>query len=215
MATAASAKKTKNAEAGASKSEVTRQRIVDAAAKMFALKGYAHTRLSDIAHEAQSHAGGIYYYFASREQLVEEVLGISTKRTIDAINIRLDALPENATTMDRIRAAVTGQIAEILSHNSYTAAFLKIYSQVPEEVKKRHRPILREFFEIWRRIIRTGQAAGEIRDDLDPAIMRLAIVGSIQWSVEWLQPETSSADVLGDQMAKLFFSGITSAGAEA
>jgi len=192
----------------ASKSEVTRQRIVDAAARVFAQRGYAHTRLTDIAAEAKSHAGGIYYYFSSREQLVQELLKTSTKRTIDAINARLEALPEGASTLDRLRAAVTAQITEVVAHDSYSAAFLKIYSQVPEEIKIEHRPVLREFFEIWRRIIRQGQAAGEIRTDIDPAVMRLAIVGSIQWSAEWADQNTSSPEKLAEQMAALFFGGL-------
>lgn len=207
MATTAPAKKKKTGDT-ASKSDLTRQRIVDAAARMFATNGYAHTRLSDIAREAQTHAGGIYYYFSSREQLVDEVLRVSTTRTIDAINARLAALPETATTEDQILAAVTGQISEILALDSYTAAYFKIYSQIPESTKKAHRPVLREFFDIWRRIIRTGQQAGDIRTDIDAAVLRLAIVGSIQWSVEWVDPKTSSAETLGKEMAKLFFSGM-------
>ncbi|TAL03194.1 MAG: TetR/AcrR family transcriptional regulator [Rhodospirillaceae bacterium] len=208
MARAASVSKSQSTENGTSKSDVTRQRILDAAAKVLAEKGYAHTRLSDIADEAESHAGGLYYYFASRKKLVEAILQIATRRTIEAINAQMNALPAKATTEDRIRAAVTGQIAEILSHDAYTTAFLKIYSQVPEDVKKRHRPVLREFFEVWREIIRKGQEAGEIRPDIDASVMRLSIIGSIQWSAEWVVSETSSAEALGEQMAKLFFSGI-------
>ncbi len=192
----------------ATKSDATRQRIVDAAAKIFAQKGYGHARLTDIATEAQSHAGGIYYYFASREELVEEVLRRSTERTIQAVNAQLNALPGSATSRDKVEAAIVGQMEEILSHDSYTAAFLKIFPQVPESVKKRHRPVLRQFFEIWRKIIHDGQAAGEIRSDIDPAVIRLSIVGSIQWSIEWADPKKSDAKTLGKAMANLHFCGL-------
>ncbi len=198
----------KTDEIDATKSEATRQRIVDAAAKIFAQKGYGHTRLTDIATEAQSHAGGIYYYFASREELVEEVLRRSTERTIQAVNAQLDALPAAATARDKVEAAIVGQMEEILAHDSYTAAFLKIYPQVPERVKKRHRPVLRQFFEIWRKLIHDGQEAGEIRSDIDAAVMRLSIVGSIQWSIEWAEPKKSDAKTLGSAMANLHFSGL-------
>ena len=37
-------------------------------------KGYAGTRLSDVAEYAEIQAPAIYYYFPSREDLIEEVM---------------------------------------------------------------------------------------------------------------------------------------------
>jgi len=65
----------------------------------------------------------------------------STERTIQAVNAQLNALSTAATSRDKVGAAIVGQMEEILYHDSYTAAFLKIYPQVPESVKKRHRPV--------------------------------------------------------------------------
>jgi TetR/AcrR family transcriptional regulator, cholesterol catabolism regulator len=191
------------------KSELTRQRILDSAAVVFAAKGYTHSRLTDIATEAGAHAGGIYYYFESRDALVQEVLRIATGKSITSINAALDALPKNATTEDRVRVATVAQIREILASDSYIGAFNKIYPQLPEKIKARHHPVLHEYFDIWRRIIKQGQADGEVRSDLDPGIMRLTIAGSIQWAAEWAHAEISSAESLGDQMAALFYAGIS------
>jgi TetR/AcrR family transcriptional regulator, cholesterol catabolism regulator len=52
-----------------SKSARTRSRILDAAAHVLSVKGYAGTRLSDVADYAELQAPAIYYYFASREDL--------------------------------------------------------------------------------------------------------------------------------------------------
>lgn len=209
MPAAAKKKIKKSATEASKKSDLTRQRILDAAAKIFAQRGYAHTRLADIAREANAHAGGIYYYFASREALVEEVLRISTERAIAAIRDGLSSLADDASTFDKLRIATITQLTGILAEDSYNVAFNKIYPQVPDTIRERHRAVLRDYFEIWRRIIRQGQAAGEVRPDLDAAVMRLAIVGSIQWAVEWAHPQTASAETLGNQMATLFFSGIS------
>lgn len=210
MPASATIKKSTKPLAEATKSELTRQRILDSAARVFAQRGYAHTRLTDVAREADSHAGGIYYYFASREALVEELLRISTQRSVSLIREALDSLGSDATTFDKLRTAICAQLAGILAEDSYDIAFNKIYPQVPESILLRHRKIMREYFEIWRGIIRQGQAAGEIRTDVDAAVMRLTIVGAIQWAVEWAKPQTASAEVLGNQIANLFFSGIRS-----
>src|SRR3981081_1345735 len=65
-----------------SKSARTRTRILDAAAHVLSVKGYAGTRLSDVAEYAEIQAPAIYYYFPSREDLIEEVMfsGIADMR---------------------------------------------------------------------------------------------------------------------------------------
>ena len=72
-------------EARTRKSEETRERLLDAAAKVFRDKGYAGARLADIAERAGMHTPGVYYYFPSKEDLVEEVLrvGVARARDID------------------------------------------------------------------------------------------------------------------------------------
>ena len=55
-----------------SKSARTRDRILDAAAHVLSRKGYAGTRLTDVADRAAIQAPAIYYYFPSRDDLIEE-----------------------------------------------------------------------------------------------------------------------------------------------
>ena len=62
------------AEETSSKSARTRERILDAAAHVLSRKGYAGTRLSDVADQAEIQAPAIYYYFPSRDDLIEEVM---------------------------------------------------------------------------------------------------------------------------------------------
>jgi AcrR family transcriptional regulator len=213
MATIAEARKSNvrsNKPKKESKSDLTRQRIIDAAAKIFAQKGYSGARLADIADEAQARAGGIYYYFASREELVEEVLARATRYTIRAVTERIEELPKDAPVIEQIRAAIRGQISAILAEEGYATAYIKIYSQVPDAIRTRHRRVLREFFDLWRRLISAGKASGELRDDIDPAVMRLVIIGSIQWSVEWANAGTAPPDRLADQITEIFLGGIRS-----
>lgn len=190
------------------KSELTRQRILDAAARVFAARGYAHTRLSDVAKEAQAHAGGIYYYFASREALVSEVLDICTMHSIEKLNEALAALPAGATAYERLLAAATSQLEGIMGDDQFNLAHNRIYAQVPEEVRLGHQPVLRQYFSIWRKIITEGQQKGELRKDLNPTVLRLTIVGSIQWAAEWARPSHGTATELAQEMMRSYFLGI-------
>ena len=57
-----------------SKSEKSRDSILEAAAKLFRRQGYSATTLRQIAAMAEIKAGSIYYYFDSKEAILEEVL---------------------------------------------------------------------------------------------------------------------------------------------
>ncbi|MCP3871339.1 MAG: TetR/AcrR family transcriptional regulator [Gammaproteobacteria bacterium] len=57
-----------------SKSERTRQRIIDAANQLFYRKGYNRTSFTDVVEEADVPRGNIYYYFKSKEEILKAVI---------------------------------------------------------------------------------------------------------------------------------------------
>ena len=48
--------------------------VLDAAKKLFAMKGYGATKIDDIAHEAGLSKGSIYRYFTSKEDIFEALI---------------------------------------------------------------------------------------------------------------------------------------------
>jgi len=58
-------------EPATARGEETRQRIIDAALRLFEEKGYAKTTMRAIAAEAGVSVGNAYYYFASKEHLIQ------------------------------------------------------------------------------------------------------------------------------------------------
>src|SRR5258706_5394285 len=71
------------AEAPLKKSDRTRSSILDAAARLFARRGYTDTNLSEIAAEAGMKAGSLHYHFESKEDLVYEVLRYCVAHSIE------------------------------------------------------------------------------------------------------------------------------------
>lgn len=47
----------------------TRTRILEAAARVFAEKGYHETRMDDIVAAADSSKGSLYFHFANKEEI--------------------------------------------------------------------------------------------------------------------------------------------------
>lgn len=190
------------------KSDLTRGRILDAAAETFRAKGYTAARLSDIADLAETQAGSLYYHFASKEQLAEEVLALGVKQVSEAVAAAIEALPERADFRTRLRAAVEAHLTSMLQHDAYSAANVRIINQVPEDVRERHLSHHRHYGAFWRRLLEQAQAAGEVRPGVDLTAIRMLILGALNWSVEWYRPGRLSAAEIADELVEMVLVGI-------
>jgi AcrR family transcriptional regulator len=113
------------------KSAKTRARLLDATASVLAERGFAGTRLSDIAERAHVQAPAIYYYYPSREDLVSAVLLAGAETMVGYLRERLEELPGDTTASARIATAVEAHLRHELELSHYTRAFIRNTSQVP------------------------------------------------------------------------------------
>lgn len=179
-----------------SKAAHTRARIRDAAAHVLSVKGYAGLRLIDVATVAEVQAPAIYYYYASRDELVEEVMwsGIADMR--EHVVQLLEELPAGTTPLERLLAAVEAHLRHELEISDYTTASIRNAGQVPSNIRKRQ--ILEEerYGEIWRKLINDVARSGELRPDLDLYLAQMLVLGALNWAVEWWDPRRGSLEAV-------------------
>lgn len=197
------------------KSEATRRKILDAAAKTFRKQGYAGTRLSDIADAAAMRAGSIYYHFESKEQLLDQVLEIGIRRVFDAVVREVEALPPDATHRQVLRTAIEAHLTMLLRHGDYTSANIRLFDQVPDDVHDRQVRLRAAYDDFWRKLLGAAQQAHEIRADTDLTMVRMFLLGALNWSLEWYRPGAKSIAAMADDVAALVFDGIGPAESEA
>jgi len=178
------------------KSARTRQRILDAAAHMLSRKGYAGTRLADVARQARIAAPAIYYYFASRDDLVEEVMWSGIARLREHVSGVLAALPPDAGPLDRIDAAVEAHLRYSLEVSDHTAASIRNAGQVPEGIAIRQTAEASVYGDIWRKLLQDADNASLLRPELDPMAARMMVMGALNWAAEWWNPRRGSIDVV-------------------
>jgi AcrR family transcriptional regulator len=175
-------------EAPLKKSELTRQSILDAAARMFRMHGYSGTRLSDIADEIGMKAGSLYYHFPSREALVEAVMDLGLQRTHAAVLDRLSMLPADAGHLARLQVAIETHLLSVLEQEDYTSASIKLIWQVPAGIRERQIADQRAYGALWRKLLEDARKGGAIRADVDLSVARMAIVGALNWAADWYKP---------------------------
>lgn len=198
------------AEKGA-KSARTRERILTATAEALNRNGYAGTLLTGIAEVAQLQTPAIYYYFSSREEVIEEVIQVGQRLTIDHVTQVLGALPERTSAIERIIAAVGAHLEIVLSRSQYASASIRNMTQLPDDMRARQTELRREYGAIWRVLFEQAAASGELDSDLDPRAARMLILGALNWTSEWWDPERGpAADVIAvaQQLVRTGLSGM-------
>ncbi len=196
------------------KAAAKRQRILDAAAKMFSANGYTGTRLTDIAKEAGTQAGSLYYHFASRDDLVREVLRVGQQHTSDFVVARVAALSDDATGLDRLREAMTAHLEAVLEIGDYTAATLRIMGQVPDEIRGPAQASQRTYGHWWKDLYAAAADEGVLRTDLNLDACRMLVLGSMNYSFAWYQPHRPrglNVRQLEEQIAAMFLDGLATA----
>ena len=197
-----------NGADGGPKSERTRQRILDAAARTFRDKGYSGTTLNDIAVAALLRAGSIYYHFDSKERLLEEVLDIGIARVSAAVRRALEALPPDTSPTERIRTGIEAHLRSLLYHGEYTSASFRIFGQAPRDVQNRVLSRRRAYADDWRELLQAAREAGETDPRRDLGLARMLLFGALNWSVEWYDPEKGTLDDFVCEAAETFLHGI-------
>ena len=62
-----------------------RERILDAAFHVFSRTGYRDAAVDDIAREAETSKGGIYFHFPTKESILMELMGSTADRLIEKV----------------------------------------------------------------------------------------------------------------------------------
>jgi AcrR family transcriptional regulator len=140
-----------------------RQRqILNIAAEVFARKGLAETRISDIAEAGGISQGLIYRYFASKEELFRALI----ERTLHASVIDLlQAVVEGPGTPWEKLSRITSQMWEGMQRRPAHAhvILLTLTSEaVPADLRALAQDHARKAQALFRRLIAEGQERGEI-----------------------------------------------------
>lgn len=158
-------------------SEQTRRQIVEAAAQLFARKGFYGTSIADLAQAVGLTKGALYHHFDNKEALffaVTEMVRDTWRQAVvrDVLQAkeapaRLAILFDNHTRLiaenETLCLVLSGLMMEM---DGVNPTFMTILQEIYAE--------LTLFVE---RIIQKGQAAGQVRSDLDARLVALNVVG--------------------------------------
>jgi AcrR family transcriptional regulator len=154
-----------------------RAHILEAATRVFANRGYHGARVSDIAREAGIAYGLVYHYFRNKEEILDTIFAERWGQFLEVVD-GIAAGPQPASEKLRQLAALilfayrrrSDWVKVLVFEIQRTSRFSE-----PEQVEAVGR-----LFRGVARIIRAGQEAGELRNDLDANLVCLAFIGALE-----------------------------------
>ncbi len=155
-----------------------RLRILQAASKLFAQRGYNGVSISDVAEDAHVVKSAIYHHFPSKEALYLAVLQETTRSSHDL----MVAGAKGETWLERLRgtALVVGKLVGPRSH--VFTLILERLAQTASEITSTDittlQTLRREFTSVLAEEIAAGIAAGDLKP-IDPEVGSLCLIGLI------------------------------------
>ena len=104
------------------KAEETRNRILDAALRLFRERGFEETTMRDVAAEAGVATGAAYYYYRSKQDLVMDFYLRTDEESREAFT---KAIRSSKELKKRLRGIIDAKFAQFAEHRSLLTALLK------------------------------------------------------------------------------------------
>jgi TetR/AcrR family fatty acid metabolism transcriptional regulator len=185
-----------------------RERILEAAVKVFAAEGFYNAKVAQIAQEAGVADGTIYLYFKSKDDLLISLF----EHRMEDINAHLrEELSHAGSAVDKLRAVVRLHLGLVQENRHMAEVICVELRQSSKFIKEYANPKFGEFLRLIAGAIAEGQKSGELRSDLEPPLLARALFGALdEISLAWLVKGKDRIDLprATEQMSSLFIEGL-------
>lgn len=185
-----------------------RQRILNAAVRVFARRGFYNAKVAEIARAAAVADGTIYLYFKNKDDLLislfEERMGSIIEEFRAAI-----AKMNNAT--DKVRCFVQLHFQMVKRDPDLAAVIQLELRQSNKFIKEYRGSRFADYLNLIREIIVEGQEAGLFRRDIQPGVVKRALFGALdEMSTLWVISNNKKYELedCAEQVARLFLGGL-------
>ena len=170
--------------------------VLDAAARLFAEKGYGATSMRDIAGAAGMLPGSLYYHFASKEELLVAVYEEGVRRIKAAL---APALAQPGDPWQRLENACAAHLAGLLEGSDYGQVVIRVRPDDAPDVAARLVALRDEYEHAFSQAIQDLP----LPPRTDRRALRLMLLGALNWSQTWYRPGKDSPQALARRFVRL------------
>ncbi len=153
-----------------------RLRILDAAVKVFAHKGFFNSKVSQIAGEAGVAPGTVYLYFKNKEDLLISIFEV---RMQDINSKFREAVMEKEDGGSRLECLVSMHLAGFQRQPDLAACFQVELRQSNRFMRENVKGELQRYLDLIREIVEYGRGDGSFRSELPVRLLTHLIFGTL------------------------------------
>ena len=186
--------------------EETRQALIDSALALFGQKGYAVTSVQEITEAAGVTKGAFYHHFESKQELLQLIHDEFLDYQLALLKMALDQDVDSETRLRDLMRSL------LMAAAKYMANVIVFYQERRHLTGPHFKAMKRkrdEFDRLFLEVLERGIKDGTFRDDLDPRILGLGILGMYAWVHQWYRPNGRlSAEHIADIFIALTLDGL-------
>ena len=178
--------------------------LLDAAVGLFNERGYEATSVDEVATRLGVTKSAIYHHVPSKVEL----LRLALDRALDALfAVTQETGATTGPAIDRLEYVVRGSVRVLAAELPFVTLLLRLRGNT--EIERTALQRRREFDRVVTGLVRAAEHEGDVRTDVDPAVISRLLFGTVNSLTEWYRPGGDlSADDLADAVVTITFSGL-------
>lgn len=186
--------------------ELVRDEVLNQAAIVFERKGFAQSRIEDIAEALELKRSALYYYFRTKNDILRALVEdfVENKaRELDQV-----VKSHEGTSTEKLRTILAMSIRFRTEGGSRLRALDSVWNEMPQDIKADFNSSRRKILNIHTELVREGIAAGEFRE-MDPRLGALSVLGISNWTSWWYNAKGEySVDHVVEQLVNVAINGL-------
>ena len=183
-------------------------RIIEAATKVFAKKGFYQSKISEIAKEAKVADGTIYIYFENKDDILISLFEEQMKAVIDNMEDQISGIDDPARRLERFASTHL----DLIEKNQDMAEIIQVELRQSDKFMKEYKnEKFIQYLNIIEDIISEGQKRGIFKKDVIPKVAKRAFFGALEeMSKFWVLSNRRKYDIetAAQQISGYFLSAL-------
>lgn len=165
------------------KRDIQRKTVLDAAAKLFAERGFGGTSLVDVARDLSISRPALYYYFSSKEEILSSLvdeISVKSQRLIEGI------MEKDTDPVSKLHEMTYNQLLFVMRNKLPFMVVVKTEEELVSETRKLNLESKKAVLDGFQAVIQSGIDDGHFRK-MDAAVAALGIIGMCSWCAFWFK----------------------------
>lgn len=181
--------------------------VFDAAAQVFATRGFHGASTQDVADVLGVRQASLYYYFRSKEEALWQVCARGANLALE--RARAACAPSTATSREKLVALIHAHFAVLAEAGDCMRVFLREAQHLTPRRRQAMARITLQIEECFENVIREGVRHGSFSPAHDPHLAMRAILGMLNAASFWRESRRVSPAQNARAIAQIALGGLS------